>query len=162
MTPSDAAPSTNGGEIAQQYAEALANYQVALYGAWVPTDLLERLAEAYQEMSSSTGRVPPSRQTQRRLARTRRAYADAMQDAVDPESIRLRAVDAYRDYVEEIRRASSELDPDIVDINTLAAMGQTILQAAWLSSLALAAMNQRSADTATGTGVANPVTGQAE
>lgn len=70
-------------------------------------------------------------------------YARGLHEALAPEQFQEQVDGAYREYVNAVKEAWAKVEPERLDLATLAAIAQASAAAGWLRAASAAAARQR-------------------
>lgn len=120
-------------DIQSAFQDAYARYLQALEDAWKPADVQERVETAYRVYNEMLSEASQSA-VQQQVSDAWRRYAGAVEDALTREGIQERAAEAYQSYVRTIVDAWRQAEPAALDSQALAAIGQSMIAAAWMAA----------------------------
>jgi hypothetical protein len=126
------------------FDDAYQSYVKALSEATAHQHIQQRATEAYtvysqvlQEMSAA--------EPYKRAQDAYENYVRVLQGALESDDVQVRADQAYSDYVRALKDAWSKADDDLLDVPSLAAIGQSMVSVAWTASTATSSNHDSSA-----------------
>jgi hypothetical protein len=117
-------------DVWRRFEEAYRNYMRALREAWVPRDVQRRFEEAYLNYVRALLEARAPEDSLRRLEAYLN-YVRALREAWVPEDIRRRFEEAYRNYVRALKETWAQVDVNAMNVDTMAAISQSMMAALW-------------------------------
>lgn len=118
-------------DIRQVFGEPYIKYVQSLQEAVTHPDLNAHAMAAYGEYSrAAQDALKP--EDHQRIKEAYEKYVGKVQEAVAPAAVQKRSHDAFRAYVQSLHDAWSRVDVASLDAASLAAIAESMLNAAWL------------------------------
>ena len=122
-----------GAGMPEPFIAAAAKFGALLHAAWPSPEAERTVAAAYAGYASVLQDAWQAPEVSQRAADRYSAYTKSVQEAFAGENARQRVMDAFRGYIEDLQRAWSQLDPECLTPERLAAISEN---AAWVSGVA--------------------------
>ncbi len=111
----------------------------------LPEDAGQQLAQAYSEYLQGLSETSALDEFARPVQEAYRKYVRDLDDALAADEVERRSEEAYRAYVGQLRHMWADVDEESLDLAAMSAISQSMTAAAWLMTLAQAALWQRRA-----------------
>jgi hypothetical protein len=123
-------------DVRERFADAYDSYVRALQEGWRPEETQKRLEAAYLDYVRAMLEAQAPQDSVKRFE-AYLEYARALQDAWLPQEVRQRLEEGYLNYVRALQAAWAQVDANVLDATTLAAIAQSTLAAACYASSSL-------------------------
>lgn len=116
-------------ESCRRLEEAAGNYLRELHGAHESDNPHEGLLRAHQRFAQAQ-QAAFGADEYLRLAEAHKTYRQTVAKLAEPQTARRDAEEAFRNYVSALQRAWSQVNPESLDVNSLAAICNSVLAVA--------------------------------
>jgi hypothetical protein len=123
--------------------ETLRAYARVIRELLLPQDAGQQFAQAYSEYLHGLSETKAWDEFARRVQDAYRTYVRDLDEALAAQEVERRSEEAYRAYVGALRQMWADVDAESLDLAAMSAISQSMTAAAWLMTLAQAAVRQR-------------------